>query len=108
MFKDKRGILNGLRCETIIEQGRHSNNGPSICPCDTKEYQTCSFLKQYRNNLENIDFNKMITDMQKFADNYRKNENIKEEIILVLIVYETPNNPCSERQALQDYFTSYG
>ena len=108
LFKDKRGILNGLRCETIIEQGRHSNNGPNICPCDTKEYQTCSFLKQYRNNLENIDFNKMIADMQKFADNYKKNENIKEEIILVLIVYETPSNPCSERQALQDYFTSYG
>jgi hypothetical protein len=50
----------------------------------------------------------MIADMQKFADNYKKNENIKEEIILVLIVYETPSNPCSERQALQDYFTSYG
>lgn len=49
----------------------------------------------------------MIKDMQKFADNYKQKENINEEIILVLIVYETPSNPCSERRALQDYFTSH-
>lgn len=79
-----------------------------MCPCEHKEYQTCSFLQQYRNNLENIDFNSMIKDMQNFANNYKQKENIDEEIILVLIVYETPLNPCSERQALQDYFTSHG
>lgn len=108
IFKDKRNILNGLRCEAIIEQGRHSNHGLDICPCDKKEYKTCSFLQQYRNNLENIDFNKMIIDMQNFANKYKQNENIDEEIILVLIVYETPSNPCSERRALQDYFTLHG
>lgn len=108
IFKDKRNILNGLRCEAIIEQGRHSNHGPDICPCDKKEYQTCSFLQQYRNNLENIDFNEMYNDMLELAENYKKTENIKEEIILVLIVYETPYNPCSERQALIDYFNSKG
>jgi hypothetical protein len=97
-----------LRLETIIEQGKHSNYGPDICPCDSKEYDTCSFLRQYRKNLENIDFKKMITDMQKLANDYQKNEKITEEIILVLIVYETPNNPCSERIPLQEYFTEHG
>lgn len=108
IFYDNRHILNGLRLETIIEQGRHSNHGPDICPCESKNYQTCSFLKQYRDNLENINFNNMVQDMQKFANNYKENENIDEEIILVLIVYEAPNNHCSERYALQDYFTSHG
>ena len=108
MFFDKRHILNGLRLETIIEQGRHSNNGPDMCPCEKKENETCSFLQQYRENLEKIDFNKMIIDMQDFAENYKKNENINEEIILVLIVYETPNNLCSERIPLQEYFTKHG
>lgn len=108
IFKDKRGILNGLRIESIIEQGRQLNHGPEICPCENKDYNTCSFLCNYRKNLENINFNKMIADMQKLANDYQKEEKIEEEIILVLIVYEVPNNPCSERKPLQDFFTSHG
>lgn len=108
LFYDRRHILNGLRIESIIEQGRHSSHGSEICPCECKNYNTCSFLSNYRNNLENIKFNKMIADMQKFANEYKEKENIKDEIILVLIVYEAPNNPCSERKPLQEYFTSHG
>lgn len=108
LFKDKNGILNGLRLESVIEQGRHSNHGPEVCPCEKKEYQVCSFLKQYRKNLENIDFKQMYNDMLNFAKEYKETENIKEEIILVLIVYETPSNPCSERQPLIDYFNNKG
>lgn len=108
IFFDKRNILNGLRIESIIEQGRYSNLGPDYCPCDKKEYQTCSFLQNYRKNLEKIDFIKMYKDMQELAINYQKDKHITEEIILVLIVYETPSNHCSERQALQDYFQSHG
>ena len=50
----------------------------------------------------------MIMDMQNFAENYKRDEKIEEEIILVLIVYETPNNQCSERIPLQEYFTKHG
>ena len=46
--------------------------------------------------------------MLELAENYKQTENIKGEIILVLIVYETPSNPCSERKALQDYFNDHG
>ena len=108
IFFDNRKILNGLRIESIIEQGRHSNHGPDKCPCEKKEYQTCSFLCDYRKNLDNIDFDKMMADMQKLADNYKEKEKIQDEIIIVLIVYEAPNNPCSERKPLQDYFNSHG
>lgn len=108
IFYDRRKILNGLRLESIIEQGRHSNHGPDVCPCEHKKYNTCSFLNNYRKNLENIDFNKMYNDMLDFAKNYKKEEEIDEEIILVLIVYETPKNLCSERQPLIDYFNNHG
>lgn len=109
IFKDKRGILNGLRLESIIEQGRKSNHGPEVCPCEGKDYNTCSFLNNYRKNLENIDFDEMIADMQVLASSYAKDEGLNEEdIILVLIVYEVPDNPCSERRPLQEYFTSHG
>ena len=50
----------------------------------------------------------MYNDMLTLAKNYKETENIEEEIILVLIVYETPTNPCSERKALQDYFNNKG
>ena len=108
IFYDRRKILNGLRLEPIIEQGRHSNHGPDTCSCEHKEYNTCSFLNNYQKNLENIDFNKMYNDMLEFAENYKKEERIDEEIILVLIVYETPKNLCSERQSLINYFNNHG
>ena len=50
----------------------------------------------------------MMTDMQNLANKYAKDNNIKEEIIIVLIVYETPTNLCSERKPLQDFFNSHG
>ena len=108
LFKDKREILNGLRAESIIEQGRQSNQGPDICPCENKKYETCSFLRQYRENLEKIDFDKMMADMEVLANRYAIANKIEEEIIIVLIVYETPTNPCSERKPLQDFFNAHG
>ena len=39
---------------------------------------------------------------------YTKQENLKEEPIAVLIVYEAPNNPCSERAALINFFNNHG
>lgn len=108
IFKDKRGILNGIRIESIIEQGRNSNHGPEVCPCEQKDFTSCSFLRQYRENLEKINFDTLMADMQHLAAWYQKEENIQDEIIIVLIVYEVPTNPCSERQPLQDYFNSHG
>lgn len=107
-FYDKRNIINGLRCNTIIEQGKKSNHGSEICPCENKDYSTCSFLSNYRNNLENIDFNKLYDAFEELTEWYAKENNLHEEIIIVLIVYETPINPCSERKPLQDYFNSHG
>ena len=107
-FLDKRHIINGLRCNAIIEQGKESNHGPEICPCENKDYNTCSFLSNYRKNLENIDFNKLISALKEYANYYKKEFEIENEIIIVFIVYETPTNPCSERKPLQDYFNSHG
>ena len=103
IFKDKRGILNGLRLKPIIVQG-----GGSGCPCDTKDPEHCPFVKDYEFELELIDFNKMMRAIQMFCNNYCKKENIVEEPIAVLMVYETPDNPCSERHSLIEYFNRHG
>lgn len=106
IFKDKRGIINGIRCEAIIEQAKTILN--CKCPCKNKDSFSCSFLFNYRKKLENINFKKLYKDIEELAKRYQEQEKIEEEIIIVFIVYETPSNLCSERQSLIDYFNSNG
>lgn len=65
-------------------------------------------MRNYRENLEAIDFEELYKDFEDLAKSYQKHENVEEEIIIVLIVYEAPNNPCSERKPLQEYFKVHG
>lgn len=103
IFKDKRGILNGLRLKPIIVHDWNCG-----CPCEEKNPDRCTFLKNYRELLNKIDFDKMYKGIENFAKRYKEENNIQEEIIMTLIVYETPSNPCSERSALIDYFKTKG
>ena len=105
IFKDKRGILNGLRLRPIIEQAEQLYCG---CPCAEKNPDQCCFLSNYRAILERIDFEKMMDGIKIFAHDYAEKEKLTEEPIMVLIVYEAPNNGCSERKALLDYFNKHG
>lgn len=107
LFKDKRGILNGKRAETIISQGRAAVEIGN-CPCNKKQYEECIFLKQYQKNLKNIDFGTFYSKISYFADKYKEFEKINDEIILVFIVYEAPKNPCSERRAIINFFNENG
>lgn len=109
-FFDKRKILNGLRLNSIISAAkqlpRDLCRGKDSCNSNPKD---CYFLHMYRAALEKyIDFDSMIEDLKKFAHSYQTIFNIKDEIIIVLLVHEAPTNPCSERQVLIDYFKSHG
>ena len=104
-YKDSRGVWNGIRMPILspisIDVGEcvRKNN------CDP---QNCNFLKQYQEYLNSLDFNKIYTSLEKLAERVKKIENFDELPVIVLIVYESPNNPCSEREALQKFFTSHG
>lgn len=50
----------------------------------------------------------MMKGITAFAERYKQINSIKEEIIMVLIVHEAPNNPCSERHTLIKYFNEHG
>lgn len=104
IYTDKRGILNGLRLKPIIVQG----NTLHSCPCESKNSDSCLTMREYRQELEKIDFEKMMRGIRAMADRYKKQNKINEEIVMVLIVYETPDNKCSERQSLINYFNSHG
>ena len=98
-YIDKRGIICGLRYEPLIVQ----KMGTHICPCEDKEILqgNCPCGQEYRQLLEIVDFDKMIKGFKYCCNKFHGDT-------IVLIVYETPKNPCSERYALQDYFTSHG
>lgn len=106
-FLDKRGIINGLRCEEL-----HPNDN-CVNLCLGKEHcsdnpNNCLFLKEYKKQLEQIDFINFMERAKKSINKIAKQLNLIEEPILVFIVYETPNNLCSERQVLLDWFNNNG
>lgn len=104
-YVDKRGIICGLRYEPLIVQSQ----GSHYCPCENKEQLqgACPTLNEYRQLLEKVDFDKMIKGFQFCANKFKRPFEDK-EMIIVLMVYETINNPCSERKMLQNYFISHG
>lgn len=108
-FKDKNGVWNGFyylplapgkSCEGLC-------NGANNCK-DGRNPNNCRFLKEYNKQLNNIDFNKMINFFERLSDRIQKLENFKEEPEIILIVYETPNNYCSERQNIIELFKDNG
>ena len=61
----------------------------------------CPTMQEYRQLLETVDFNRMIKAFEFCLNKFNKD-------IIVLMVYEAPNNLCSERKCLQEYFCSHG
>lgn len=108
IFKDKRGVYNGLRCN-IFPLTPEEEAEITICnPECMQDYHNCKFLKTYRQHLENIDFQKFINELQLLINKINEIEKFQEEPIIVFIVYETPNNICSERGPLLEWLNSHG
>ena len=49
-----------------------------------------------------------MTEFKRIAEDVKKINNYEGEPEIILLVYETPSNPCSERQPLIDYFEKHG
>lgn len=92
-YIDKRGIVCGLRYKPLIVQPTWG------CPCQFQgeDNPCCDFLREYRRNLYEIDKEKTLKAFEYCLNKFNADT-------IVLIVYETPKNPCSERYALQEFF----
>ena len=100
-YIDKRGIVCGLRYEPLIVQAQ----GNHICPCgEPDQSPACPTMLEYKHLLETlVDKERTLKAFEYCANKFARPFD-DEEPIIVLIVYEAPNNPCSERWALQDFF----
>lgn len=103
-FIDKRGVINGLRYEPLIVQGHCQHQ----CPCYEKNVNKCVWLQEYRKLLSALDINIITKAFEHCQEFVAKKLGLQQEPVIVLMVYETPQNPCSERIALQDFFTLRG
>ena len=107
-FKDKRGIWNGLRVPPLVPGDNCSGLCQGVEYCNTGNPKTCLFLKNYYEQLCELDIHKVIGRLEKIAEAVQKREKFKEEPIIILLVYETPKNKCSERQAIHKWFSANG
>ena len=106
-FIDKNGILNGLRAKAFVPGPACQNDcrGPENCHYIS---DNCAFLRKYREQLNALDFNKIIEMFDNSAERLKKLLGLKEEPVFVLMVYEKPDNPCSERVVIHEWFAANG
>lgn len=77
------------------------------CP-HRESVPNCPFLTKYRNYLDTVDFNYILSEFNRVAEEVRMITHYDGEPKIVLLVYEAIQNPCSERQPLKDLFKKHG
>ena len=107
VFKDKRGIYNGIRCEKLYYHGNDCACGKG-CLLDPLTPDEKCFLTAYRKDLFSQDFQEFYTHCDRIADYIKQEEQIDHEMYIILMVHETNKNPCSERIVLQDWIRANG
>lgn len=108
-WKDKRGVWNGLRAEPFVP-GVECNGlcrGPETC--NSGGPHSCPFLKKYREQLDKLNYEEILQRFETLGEKVQQEGGwFDQEPILVLIVHEAYDNPCSERWVIQDWFKDHG
>lgn len=107
-WKDKNGVWNGLRAD-IFAPGPLCEGlcrGPETCA--TGSPQTCLFLKTYRYQLDLLDYDDVIARCKRMGEYIQSLEKFPEDPMIMLLVHEAPQNPCSERRIIQEWFAAHG
>lgn len=108
IFKDKNKVYNGIRFEEL----KPDNTCKDLCrgkdKCNIRDPKKCLFLKNYRIQLEKLNFENLKRKCEILANNIQKIEKFEEEPIIVFMVYETFTNKCSERNTLLEVFNKHG
>ena len=73
-FLDKRGVVNGLRCEEL--HGDKNCNGLCLGKnnCKTKNPNECLFLKTYKQQLEKMNINNFIRRAENSLQKIKQQE----------------------------------
>lgn len=107
-YLDRRRVVNGLRCEELHPNETCDGLCRGRVNCQTQNPTTCEFLKQYRKQLEQLDLGIFMQRVEESLQTLKKQLQLNQEPVLVLIVHESIANPCGERAVLLEYFNSHG
>lgn len=107
VFKDKRGIYNGIRAECFHFEGDDHGCGDQ-CLLAPKDPSKCDFLRRLREQYDKLNFNEILNRCERLANYIKDIEKMAILPSLVFIFYETPKNLCSERVVLQQWFKDNG
>ena len=102
---DKNGVIS-LRCKPL-------RPGPScdgLCDghCEPRHPQDCAFLREYRKQLDAIDFDDFIQHLLDLQARLLEDFPDRTDFDFAFIFYEKYDNPCSERWAVQDWLRAHG
>ena len=75
--------------------------------CAPKHPNDCNFLQVYRKQLDRLDCNMIISKLEVLANKIMEAEDLP-NIDFAFLVYETPQNACSERRVIQEWFHANG
>ena len=105
VFLDSRGVYNGVRYPdfspgklTVQDCNKNCDQNPP----------NCTSLKAYRDYIYSLDFKKAYKYFTDLAAVLKKTRKLRYEPEIVLLVHEKPDNPCSERSVLMDWFHDNG
>lgn len=105
IFEDKRGILNGIRCDVFRPGPQCNNLCGGACSDAERDPDHCTFLQRYREQLEQIDFDLFKLQCENLIQRIKDNgyDFGNGEPTVVLMVHEAFNNTCSEWKAIIEW-----
>lgn len=101
-YVDKRGVVNGLRVDPFVP-GYGGCDGSRDC---LWEPEKCNFMDRYRQQLSKLDPNEILQRFHSLEDRLKEKypEQFPDGVTFVLMVYEKPDNECSERVPIMEWF----
>ena len=100
VYVNDKGVIFGLKCPPLSPQ----ECTPGCCPCNNKIPGKCKFIQEYMESLRKLNFLEIRQGLENIAREVQGFMGFTEDPEIVLVVYETPNNPCSERGSLIQWF----
>lgn len=100
VYVNDKGVIFGLKCPPLSPQ----ECTPGCCPCNNKTPSKCKFIQEYMESLRKLNFLEIKQGLENMAREVQRFMGFTEDPEIILVVYETPNNPCSERGSLIQWF----
>lgn len=100
VYVNDKGVIFGLKCPPLSPQ----ECTPGCCSCNNKIPGKCKFIQEYMESLRKLNFLEIRQGLENIAREVQGFMGFTEDPEIVLVVYETPNNPCSERGSLIQWF----